>query len=213
MWVKVADREEIGYYEINSNAQRVMTIIGESASASSVGPSDDCGIMLNVKTPMLLKGFRVDSEFGGNMDVECYHYTSPSLAKLIYRKPQIPISAGINSITAGIQLNPGKYFLRVSGKGIGILIKNTNKINKTHQFISVVGGAEVFNEVIPNYQELLNPDLWFAVCDLKIEVSKKSLYLGLLDDELMDNDLIPGAFYFWKNALWFYDGTSQNSIP
>ncbi len=212
MWVKVADREEIAKFEITPEANKVTAQIGETPD-NFIGAEDDLGLMLLCKVPSSLKSFIIFLEDDREINVECWQYGS-SNNYLIYSKQGIPGYAGPNNIQANIYLSPGKYFLRVRSRAM--LVKSTSMINTNHYFLSVVGGSSVNNDVIPNYQELLNPNVWFGIYDLNIEVANKSLYLGITDKVLDNKDLIPGAFYHYIKSgaltLYVFDGTQQYSL-
>lgn len=218
MWVKVADREEIAKFEIVEEANKVQTLIGETPD-NFIGDENDMGIMLLCKTSLRLTSFEVNLEDSlkgeeQQIDVECYQYNG-SNSSLIYAKPGLPGVAGINTLSCNIFLSPGKYFLRVKSKG-GISIKNTNKINTSHHFLSIVGGSAVVDKVIPAYQELLNPTVWFGIYNINIQASAKSLHLGITDKVLSNDDLIPGAYYHMIKSgsltIYVFDGTQQYSI-
>ena len=213
MWVKVADREEIAKFEIVAEANKVQTQIGETPD-NFIGSEEDLGLMLLCKTPMKISELTVQLENDDDLDLECYQYSEANI-NLIYSKPGLPGVAGVNPIPCDIFLSPGKYMLRVKSKG-RVVIKSTTKINTSHHFLAVVGGTSIANDLIPAYQELLNPTVWFGIYNIEIQVANKSLHLGVTDKVLSNDDLIPGAYYHCIKTgiltMYVFDGTQQYSI-
>ncbi len=211
MWVKVADREEIAKFEITPQANKVTSLIGETPD-SFMASEDDLGLMLLCKVPLKISSLDIQLEDDAEINLECWQYEGQN-SHLIFSKSGFTGILGLNTIPCDIMLSPGKYFLRVISRGI--LLKNTTKISTSHHFLSVVGGSSVTNDLIPDYQELLNPTVWFGIYNIQIQVANKSLYLGITDDLLNNDDLILGAFYHCIKSgsltMYVFDGTQQYS--
>jgi hypothetical protein len=170
--------------------------------------AQELGLLFIMKVPSLLRSVKLYMKEADDVLVQIYNFDKET----VIFEDMYNLTAGMNKLTIPTILSTGRYYITaIASNEHNIGYVESNEYNANHHFVAIIGG-EINPTSFPDFTPGTTT-FWGGFYELEFKLSTKSLYLGFQQAQLLNKDLVEGAFYQTnKNGFlmtYCFDGIQQ----